>query len=90
MEMRHPGRMPQLPAVGAATIRPMAALQPATASALVMALERKPPHKVFPCFAYSPIRQPSPPVRPDMERRSRFMPSATESRMTMKSCFIRS
>ena len=36
-DTRHPGRMPQLPAVGAATIRPMEALQPATASALEMA-----------------------------------------------------
>ena len=36
-DTRQPGRMPQLPAVGAATIRPMDALHPATASALEMA-----------------------------------------------------
>ena len=43
MLTRQPGRMPQLPAVGAATIRPMEALHPATESARAMALPRKGP-----------------------------------------------
>ena len=37
MVRRQPGRMPQLPAVGVATIRPMEALQPATDRARAMA-----------------------------------------------------
>ena len=48
--------MPQLPAVGAATMRPMDALQPATASARVIAPERSEPHSASPRLLYSPMR----------------------------------
>ena len=68
-DTRHPGRMPQLPAVGAATMRPMEALHPATASAREMARDRNGPHSPPPeVSAYCFMRQPSPPVSPDMER----------------------
>ena len=56
MDIRQPGRIPQLPAVGAATIFPIAALQPATARALDMAFDMKPPQRVSPLWAYSFIR----------------------------------
>ena len=54
MGTRQPGKMPQLPAVGVATMRPMAALQLLTASAramaLVMRLPVKPPLVSAYCF----------------------------------------
>ena len=44
MEIKQPGRMPQLPAVGDATILPIAALQPDTAKALLNARVINEPH----------------------------------------------
>ena len=85
----HPGRMPQLPAVGAATIRPMDALHPATDRALAIALPRKGPHRP-PFFSrtYSCIRKPSPPVSPDMDFWSFFAPAFADSHITCRSISI--
>ena len=44
------GTIPQLPAVGAATIRPMAAFSSDTARARYMALPMKEPVRFFPDF----------------------------------------
>ena len=53
---RQPGKMPQLPAVGVATMRPMAALQLLTASARAMALVMRLPVKPPLCSAYCFMR----------------------------------
>ena len=72
IEIRQPGIIPQEPAVGAATILPMAALHPDTDRALDMAPARKGPQSDFPLSAYSLIRKPSPPVSPDIDLKSFF------------------
>jgi len=53
---RQPGKMPQLPAVGVATMRPMAALQLLTASARAIALVMRLPVKPPLCSAYCFMR----------------------------------
>ena len=93
--IRHPGRMPQLPAVGVATILPMAALQSETAmqsetaSAVATARLIKVPIREFPLSAYRIMALPSPPVRPDVERRPGSCPQAADSSITSKLFSIR-
>ena len=85
METRQPGRIPQEPAVGVATILPIAALQLDTHIALPMAFVKKIPESPPPVFsAYCSILLPSPPVSPDVERRSGSFPFFTASTITSK------
>ena len=76
------GKMPQLPAVGDATIRPMQALHSDTAKALASALPKNGPHKLSPLRARSIILALCPPDRPLSERKFGSSPSRQESRIT--------
>ena len=80
--------MPQLPAVGAATILPMQALVSDTAMARVMAQIKVSPIKLLPIRWL--IFQASPPVRPLAERTFRSMPAMTDSFMTCRLWAMRS
>ena len=80
-----PGRMPQLPAVGLATMRPMAALYSATEMAMAMAQAASGPESVCPAWAYWLMRQPSPPVSPLWERTSFRPPRRAACSITVRS-----
>ncbi|CDB63972.1 unknown [Clostridium clostridioforme CAG:132] len=82
MVSRAAGRMPQLPAVGAATIRPMAALSSETARARYRAPERKEPVRLFPLSDIWRILKALPPVSPLVLLRSLLQPGSMHSAMT--------
>jgi len=77
-----PGRIPQDPAVGAATIRPIEALTSMTPMAAPMALDIQGPQTVGPESRRSFNLLASPPSRPPIECNSSLWARSTASRIT--------
>ena len=84
MVIRAAGRMPQLPAVGAATIRPMEAFNSETASARERAPGRKEPVRLLPLSLYRRSLKASPPVSPLVLFKCSSQPGSIHSFITWK------
>ena len=76
-----PGRIPQAPAVGAATIFPMQALHSAVARAYTSARPSRFPQRSLPSCSRFINMAACPPVSPDTERRRSSRPLRAASRM---------
>ena len=82
MVKRAAGKMPQLPAVGAATTRPMAAFHSLTASARYKAPPSTPPVMLCPPCTARRILNALPPVSPLAERSCSLHPGSMQAAIT--------